>query len=290
MTLDKKYVLEEGPRPISDDMYCAQVEARYRQLLESHPTEGHVQKFLERHPALVPGGRTPSSNSGHAPLHSMLISQPQLPGLSARFPDFMWIAAHSQTWYPTLIEIERPDKKIFRSDLVPTAQFTQALNQLAQWRVWFSQPENVLKFIREYGVPEDVWSYRSMKLHMILIYGRRSEFEGNLEMSKHRSALLSGDDEELMSFDRLRLEKVFGDVISVRAHGSGRFEALYIQPTFSFSPLSAERLLRIDKLEHAIRNAEVAEERVEFLLRRLPYWRHWSTQQQVGVIDLGDRE
>ena len=38
---------------------------------------------------------------------------------------------------------------------------------------------------------------------MILIYGRRSEFEGKPKLELQRGSLLPGQDEELMSFDRL---------------------------------------------------------------------------------------
>jgi hypothetical protein len=202
----------------------------------------------------------------------------------------MWIARHSKTWYPTLIEIERPDKKIFKSDAVPRAEFTEAYNQLAQWRSWFSEPANILTFIREYGIPDNIVQYRSMKLHMIVVYGRRSEFEDDSVMSKQRSALVPGDDEELMSYDRLRVDKDLRDVITVRASSSGNYRAVAIPPTFTLGPAYADRLLRIRELDAAIRKADIPSERVEFLLQRLEYWRDWASQGGGGVINSGDRE
>lgn len=137
---------------------------------------GKFRSFLERHPSLVPGARTPGSPSGHFPLHCALITQPRLPGFHSRVPDFMWIAVDSGTWYPTLIEIESPDKKLFTRDGQQTAKFSQAKNQLDRWHSWFCNPTNVQQFIELYGIPSSWCNLLNRQLHMILIYGRRAEF------------------------------------------------------------------------------------------------------------------
>ena len=125
----------QGPERPSFVGYTTRVMGEFASLLSGEPTEKEVQEFLDRHPALVPGAFTPSGSSGHYPLHCALITQPLLPGFHARVPDFMWIATHSGTWYPTLIEIESPTKKLFTSGGLPTAEFTAASTQLAQWRL-----------------------------------------------------------------------------------------------------------------------------------------------------------
>lgn len=290
VSLQPTYKIEIGPSAVSVEDYSCSTEAQFLELLDRNPSEQECQSFLERHPALVPGARTPGSPSGHPPLHNALITQPRLPGLRSKLPDFMWVAFHSKAWFPTLIEIERPDKKIFRSDGVPRAEFTQACNQLAQWRTWFSQPENVLKFIREYGIPEDIARRRSMKLYMILIYGRRSEFEGDTVLSNQRSSLVTGSDEELISFDRLRVDRDLRDAITVKCNGSGEYRAVAVPPTFSLGPTFADRLAHIRGLERAIRQSGIEDERVEFLLRRLEYWRHWAANGATGIIKGADRE
>ena len=134
------------PKHIAIDMYSEQCNQQFRSLLSRDPTELEVQEFLEKHPWLVPGHRTPSGTSGHYPLHCILIAQPKLPGSEVYVPDFMWIATHSGAWYPTLVEIERPGKRIFNKDYNPSAHFTKARNQLAQWRAWFNDPGNVQQF------------------------------------------------------------------------------------------------------------------------------------------------
>ena len=179
------YDLQDGPPHISVDQYAEWCTEKFSELLCSDPDEAEVQEFLEKHPWLVPGHSTPGSPSGHFPLHCSLIAQPKLPGPRVLFPDFMWIATHSGAWYPTLIEIEKPNKKIYNRDRSPSAHFSQARNQLNQWRSWFSDAANVALFKDMYGIPEHM-RRRTMKLHMILIYGRRSEFDEHPELVGER--------------------------------------------------------------------------------------------------------
>jgi hypothetical protein len=125
-----EYEIKSGPQRTSFAEYAAHAKRDFSALLSRNPTELEIQKFLERHPSLVPGARTPSYSTGHLPLHCALITQPLLPGFHCRVPDFMWIAVHSGTWYPTLIEIEDPEKKLFTRNNQQTSEFSQAKNQL----------------------------------------------------------------------------------------------------------------------------------------------------------------
>ena len=158
--LQRTYEIQPGPSAPSVDDYAELSQSEWTQLLESSPDEKNVQSFLERNPAFLPGAWTPSVKSGHYPLHCAAISQPILPGLNARRPDFMLVSTHSSMWYPTLIEIERPSKRIFTGGGIPSADFSEARNQLAQWRTWFSIPENVQTFIASYGIPN--WMHRDI--------------------------------------------------------------------------------------------------------------------------------
>ena len=284
------YDLQPGPAHTPVDQYAAWCTERFRQLLCGDPSEPEVQDFLERHPWLVPGHSTPSTASGHFPLHCSLITQPKLPGQDVCVPDFMWIATHSGAWFPTLIEIEKPGKKIFTRKGTPSAQFTQARNQLNQWRSWFKDPTNVQQFMTLYGIPEGLRG-RTMTLHMILIYGRRSEFEEQSRLSRERGTLLPGPDEELMSFDRLQVDPSMSDAITVRAVGHGKYQAKRVLPVLGTGPALANRFLWIDGMEEAIDgNTDITEDRKMFLKRRIPYWKQWASSPGGNRHKTGDRE
>jgi hypothetical protein len=288
MEFETSYALEVGPICPSFELYSATSAKQYLDLLNTATNERQFQDFFECNPCFMPGAHSPGS---HGPLHEALISQPELSGLRSRRPDFMWINAHSATWFPTLIEIESPAKRIFRNGAVPSHEFTQARNQLAQWRVWFSEPTNIQKFILDYGIPEKYTKFRTMKPHFILIYGRRDEFENSVELSKQRSVLLNGDDEELVSFDRLAPDRELREAVTVRAVGNGRYRVLKVMPTITTGPVVAERLSALDEIDDAIAIEDrISQKRRDFLIKRLPYWRRWVQQARRGAVRLSDTE
>jgi len=282
--LSKAPVGAERP---SFEPYAVRVKSEFTALLSGAADERQVQAFLERHPALVPGALTPGSSSGHYPLHCALVTQPLLPGFRSRVPDFMWIATHSGTWYPTLIEIESPSKRLFTSGGRPTAEFTEARTQLAQWRAWFQNPTNVQQFMELYGVPDTWRRDKGWQPHMILIYGRRAEFDSSPELSNLRASLMPSSGEELMSFDRLTVDPKLEAMITVRARGNGRFKAAWVPETFGTSSSIAECLGRIDGLGEAFdRNDRISEARRAFLKARIEYWRAWAASLGRKTLQL----
>lgn len=293
MTITMSYQLADGPPAVRFSDYERESKRALADLLNSGPEEPEVQRFLESHPSIVPGAWT-SGGTCPSQLYCMLVSQPRLTGLDGRRPDFMWLTANSDTWFPVLIEIEKPSKRLFRKDAVPSAEFTQARNQLDQWRAWFSEPENQIKFRTDYGVPQTWIAGKAMRLRVIMIYGRRSEFEQDGRLSKHRSSLLTGGDAQLMSFDRIFPDPLLRDALTVRAIGPGRYRALSTPPTLTLGPASVERLLVIEGLKSAIDSSDGwQDERRRFVKDRLPYWREWAKNKGVGGLTwstAGDRE
>ena len=290
MRFEKTYELQAGPVPEAFQSYVDRVSSEFAVILDSSPEELTVQRFLEQNPCLVPGLRSLGIYPSAFPRHSMLISQPSLPGLRVRQPDFMWIARNSIATYPTLIEIERPGKKLFSVKRSPTADFTQARHQLTQWRAWFSRHENSQMFASDYILARDHRG-TAFEPRFILVFGRRAEFENDPELTRERAYLLDGEIESLASYDRLTPDPTLANVITVRASGNGRFRAIAVPPTFTLGPLDADCLPLVDGLEEVIRTtASISAERRQFLISRLPYWRDWAQRRTRGIIRSGDHE
>jgi hypothetical protein len=130
-----------------------------------------------------------------------------------------------------------------------------------------------------------------MKLHMILAYGRRKEFENKPPLSQQRASLMTAPDEELMSYDRLDLDKDLEPAITVRAMGSGRYKVCWLPLTFSVSPGLADRLLHIDGFGEALdANPEIGPERRAFLKDRIAYWKEWAGRPGGKLMETGYRE
>jgi len=291
VAFEQTYSIQRGPSALSMNDYVKLATDEYQRILGEASTESPMQRFFEANPIFVPGAATPGVGSGHDPMHCALITQPELTGLKSRRPDFLWISAHSGAWFPTFIEIESPDKRVFRQDGIPNADFTQARNQLDQWRVWLEDPLNQAKFIREYGIGETYTRHRVMRPHYVLAYGRRAEFEGNPTLSRHRGMLMGRDDMDLMSYDRLKPTRVLGDAITVRAIGEGRYRVHGVMPTITLGPNHACRLPHLEGLKDAIRaESRISQERREFLASRVDYWTDWAKAGGRGVIQTSDVE
>lgn len=261
------------------------------QLLASDPAEALMHAFFERHPCMLPGAfEIAGGESGHSPWFAAAISKPPLPSYGARIPDFMWLANHSLGDVPILIEIEAPGKRWFTKRGQPTSDFTQALDQIREWKAWFASGHNAEEFRDFYELPHRGWILeRSFTPQFVLIYGRRAEATARPAIARKR-AHMQGPAEYVMTYDRLSPNPKCDDVMCVR-RGVDGFTAISVPPTFTLGPVWAQVRSRIHGKAAAIeRNPHLSERRKRFLLDRLPYWDTWGSQEHPGTINLGDYE
>ena len=204
--------------------------------------ERRLQEFLERHPRFLPGAHSLDSNSGHPPWPRAVISQPPLPDLSTKKPDFMWIASDSAYLYPILIEIETPWKRWwYQSKIAIHSDLTTALGQVMHWKRWFNDGANHPKFYRHYRIERDQQDL-TLAPRFVIIHGRRDEANRSNATAVSRGGIPLDPDTRLMTFDRLHPDPrsaSFGTV-AVNEHG------------FSTHPLSPYALQTItDQVEPA---------------------------------------
>lgn len=222
-----------APGPPKEEIYSRLLTERWQQLLESPESkdEGLIQDFLERHPSLLPGSHTVDGDSGHSPYPMAVISQPKLPGLSDRHPDFMWIASHSSEVFPILVEIETPHKQWFYGDRAEIhSDLTHAQGQLAEWRAWFNRGYNRELFIDQYGLGAFLGS-RKLSPRFVLVHGRSDNYRG-IKRRQEKRAELAREDERLMSFDRLTPSK-HSVLFSCVRREQDRYRVLSVPPSLT---------------------------------------------------------
>jgi Shedu protein SduA, C-terminal len=193
-----------APGRPSEEVYDDLLMKQWRTLLDSPASRNErlLQGFLERHPSLLPGSNTMDGDSGHGAFPLAVVSQPKLPGLSDRHPDFMWIATDSESLYPILIEIETPHKQWFYGDRAEVhSDLAHAQGQLAEWRAWFNRGHNRTLFLEAFQVPS-LLRERRLSPRFVLIHGRRANYETS-PLRRAKRVELAREDERLMSFDRL---------------------------------------------------------------------------------------
>jgi hypothetical protein len=222
----------------------------------------------------------------HGLVHGAVISQPRLPALGGKQPDFMMITRDTGSVFAVLVEIESPCKSWFTRAGRPTADLTQAITQLREWKDWFDQSGNAVKFREEYKVPFS-FDHRRFEQRYILIYGRRNELlsSGFAHMRSRHQAF----DERFMSYDHLKPDENLRDAVTARVDGNG-YRALSIPPTLRLGPFQADDLVAVRGKEAAIgMNPLMAPERAALLNSRFPYWDDWA-RTGGGIRNLSDME
>lgn len=266
--------VEDGPKALSWDAYAPIVQREWRELLDRDGTgESDFHEFLERHPCMIPGCDAFTGaggwNNPAGPVNGFVISEPLLPGISNRYPDFMWAPTDSQTQWVVLIEIEDPKKLWFTENGQQRAELTQALDQIAQWRAHLKKPENLLLFSRLYGIP----TLRPIEFVFCLVYGRRRDVASRAETEKRNALHNSLDDIKWMTYDRLRPDEDARNVPCVKISAAERLTAVAFPPTTEIDLWSVRRWVEVNEKRKAIfASPHFSEPRQKFLADRLDYW------------------
>ncbi|MET0795404.1 MAG: Shedu anti-phage system protein SduA domain-containing protein [Polyangiaceae bacterium] len=155
---------ENPPPPMEWDEYESHLAHVWPRLLnsESQDDEAVFQRFLEKHPCLLPQSFD-CFGRGATPERHVYFTQPELPGFRSKRPDFMTITWDSDAVIATLIEIEAPAKPWATQKGFQSAKLTQALDQLREWKAWFCEPENMIQFTKLYRIDQ-----RTLETHQFM--------------------------------------------------------------------------------------------------------------------------
>lgn len=149
--------------------------------------ESTMQIFLERHTSIIP---TPFLLN-HGLHFDAFISK--LP-IGSRFCDLAYLTKSSDEWWLVLLELENPHKKLFKGDVDHaefTADYTQALQQIKDWRTYISDyKNNVVNAIKRMLRP---LSENKVSFKYVLVMGSRKETLA----SKARSRALAEENSDL---------------------------------------------------------------------------------------------
>jgi hypothetical protein len=279
------------PCSLTDAEYSSQVLTEWTTLLDaSGVTEKDIQQFLEKNPCLLPFKEMPLNQGNGSALSSAVVTQPKLPGLKTKVPDFLYFTGNSAEITAIFIEIESPEKKWFTNGGQPTAELTQAANQITSWKTWFEDPTNRLAFERDYLVRDyPPLNNRILRQEYILVIGRREEInDPNLMRSRSN---LQRENETWMTYDRLTVSHHFFDAVTVRLDCSGIspvFRVCCVPPILKLGPHHYPNYHHLVGLQDAINaNPEISTQRKQFLVSRLGYWSNLHKSKKGLVVTSG---
>jgi hypothetical protein len=269
------------------DAYETWLRIEWRRLLDTaDPSqERPFRDFLQAHPCLLPGGEGTGESFGghHGSWHDVAIAEPPLPGISKRYPDFMWLTKNSEDIIPVLIEVESPGKPWFNANGTRSAKLTQAQDQVSQWREQLDNPTNRTQLGEMFGFPPRWTLDYNLVPRYLLIYGRAAEFERRPEL-KRRRHMVRGAATTMMTFDRLRPLSGESNAICVTVR-RGKPVVVSIPPTFRIGPANADVLAAMSGWDEAIdANRQLSDVRKRFLRERIPHWINCGRLSAAGHL------
>ena len=278
MILQRNMYPFENSKPTESPMkwngYEKLVKKEWKSLLsDKNKKEGDFQEFIEQHPCMLPRpfnygvGVTDNSFPG-------VISQPVLPSYDKKVPDFMVMTMNSSEYCATLIEIEDPAKKWFTTKGNPSANLTQAVNQINSWKIWFDEPKNKISFLDYYNVSIYSRKHYTFKQGYILIYGRRDDKTLNYKTNKTRAQLQGND--AFMTYDRLAPNLALSNSLCVKLKND-RYQAVSIPPTFEYTENYDYHLCLIKGKKEAVnKNKYMNEEQKKYLIKQFSGLDQWG--------------
>jgi hypothetical protein len=274
------------PMAMPWEQYSDKALAEWYELLSRDPEEVDVQSFLELHPAMIPGGSGDIGPGGHHGSDmGAVFRRPKLIGGGRAFePDFMWVTRSSGLITPILIEIEKPSKRWFRKDGRPTGEFTEARDQLNDWRSWFAREGNQALFRETFLFLGEKYRNRPIEPQYVLIYGRESEFRRggghvNPDELRYKRDQQRSRDESFMTFDALRPR--YDHSISMTLSMTSRGPEIHaFSPVYGTGTHIGEGALLLgDPQAGLARSTMMSDERRKYLARRWEYWQSCERQR-----------
>lgn len=172
----------------------------FLELLDLNENEQQYQRFIEENSWLIP--REFIQNHG---IHFELAFR-KIPFGNDYISDFMYLSKSSVKWHCVLIEIEKPSSLFFNADNSFHKHFAKALEQINDWRAWFSIQANANAFLsNSTGFVQTPLGDNPTEFKYVLVHGRRGEFENN-DTRIRKIAAQERDDFRIMSFDSLTVD------------------------------------------------------------------------------------
>lgn len=282
-------IMADVPKEINWDRYEETIISEFNNLLDTKSDdERNFQCFFENNPCFLPGALELFGQSGHYPYMHTIISQPNIGGAFKRIPDFVWLANNSLNFTPVFIEIEKPSKKMFNKNGDFSADFSQAIGQIYEWKSILSKQVNQLMFYDFFDIPKELQD-KTFEPQYLLIYGRRNEYENNEFLTGKRAAIAQ-DKIAIYSYDRLKPIRDYYQFISCKMHNK-KYTVLSITPTFKYRADCAEELVKFTDFIDVINQMQHTEyERKEFLKSRYNYWCDFAKTSSNEVIISGEGE
>ena len=173
-------------------------QQEFLDLLTAKRPEQEYQSFLEENTEFIPREFV----QNHGIRNGVVISKLKLG--SEMVTDFVYLSASTISFNIVLIELEKPQSHFFKpGELEIHNDFRAGLDQIRKWRAWMDVQANVDHLTSQKLEPLiSPHNRRKVYIKYLLVFGRRSECEGNAERERLLRANQQ-DDFKIITYDSL---------------------------------------------------------------------------------------
>jgi hypothetical protein len=198
--------------------------------------EQYVQDFMEENTEFLP---TPGLLNHRLHMGSVISKFPIDVSLIC---DYAYITKSSIKWEIYLVELEKPEKKIFKEtkgQVGFTAEFNNAVAQIRSWKIFVDSSSAILKqrllpLLQPIGMRDNQIEYC-----YVLVYGRNSEYMSNNEKRAALATFMNSEKIRFYTYDSIisELEQSKPEKKNVmRLVKTGyEFKRLHCEPQLLFS-------------------------------------------------------
>lgn len=173
------------------------LRTNYLALLDKEEKEQVYQKYLEENTRLIPRDFV----QNHGVSFDIVLRKPAF-GADYK-SDFFFLSKSTVLWHAVHIEIEKPASKYFKdstNEFHP--DFLHAQQQINDWRAWLDR-SNEGAFRSAVSALMVPLATNPIEHKYVLVYGRRSEYDGNDIRRSKVAALVKSSGIKIQSFDSL---------------------------------------------------------------------------------------
>ena len=163
--------------------------------------ENKIQDFLEKNTMFIPK----KYMENHGISGNVIISKLQL---GTKYEtDFAFVSKCTNYWNVVLIEIEKPNKKIFNKEDNFSSEYTHAKGQINLWKENIEQDsslkESVLKSLDNLFFPINMKN-NPINFKYVLVYGRSNEINNEQRKLRFNQENNRDSDISVVTYDRLK--------------------------------------------------------------------------------------
>lgn len=177
----------------------------FKKILDAKAPKGRqkeqfIQDYMEEHSEFIP---TPGLENHRLHFSSVISKFPIDVSLIC---DYAYITKSSIKWKIYFVELEKPEKKIFKESkgqIGFTSEFNEAVSQIRSWKIFARSSSHSIKQRLLPLLKPSIMVGNEIEYCYVLVYGRNSEYQNNQKKRSTLSEFMSSEGIKFYTYDSI---------------------------------------------------------------------------------------